>query len=308
MRHKVLMQRSTFLLKYGRNRLLTFGEKMTKTSRFLAVAALFFLSVLNAHAQSPDASSLVSRYGTIVDRRDVGAGGLTAWTVEKGGRRVVLYTTADAQALFTGVVWDAATGRNLSDAFVPGGTSVPRIVQQPPEQTGVRVAAAFDGKFSGAVPASMQAVDSLAGIKEGRGGIADTLYIIVDPRCPYCRKAYNITRDYVKKGYSIKWIPVVALGDPANGVPLAATILQSGDKNIIERVLGKHEQIRTPPSKETEAALSTSLAFMFAAFERNGGQQAGVPVGFFIDRRSGKPRMMTGVSEKVVLEDIFGKL
>ncbi|RXF38773.1 hypothetical protein EG864_15845, partial [Enterococcus faecalis] len=104
------------------------------------------------------------------------------------------------------------------------------------------------------------------GVKEGKGGIADTLYIIVDPRCPYCRKAYNITREYVKKGYTIKWIPTVALGDPANGLPLAATILQSKDKDVVERVLGKHEQIRTQPTKETEEALRTSLAFMFAAF------------------------------------------
>ncbi|MPN22258.1 hypothetical protein SDC9_169641 [bioreactor metagenome] len=210
------------------------------------------------------------------------------------------------------MVWDAATGRNLSDQFIPGNATVAtQPMAVPPvvaEQPGVRAAAAFDGKFTGTIPESMKTVDSLAGVKEGKGGIADTLYIIVDPRCPYCRKAYNITREYVKKGYTIKWIPTVALGDPANGLPLAATILQSKDKDVVERVLGKHEQIRTQPTKETEEALRTSLAFMFAAFEQNGGQQAGVPVAFFIDRRTGKPRMMTGVSEMVVLEDIFGKL
>jgi len=263
-------------------------------------------------AQGLDPAAVVSRYGKITDRRPVGVGGLTAWTVEKGGRKVVLYTTADTQALFTGVVWDAATGRNLSDQFIPGNATVAaQPMAVPPvvaEQPGVRAAAAFDGKFTGTIPESMKTVDSLAGVKEGKGGIADTLYIIVDPRCPYCRKAYNIPREYVKKGYTIKWIPTVALGDPANGLPLAATILQSKDKDVVERVLGKHEQIRTQPTKETEEALRTSLAFMFAAFEQNGGQQAGVPVAFFIDRRTGKPRMMTGVSEMVVLEDIFGKL
>jgi hypothetical protein len=265
-----------------------------------------------AAAQELDPSVVVSRYGKIVDRHPVGVGGLTAWTVEKAGRKVVLYTTSDAQAIFAGVVWDAATGRNLSDQFISGNdaiTAQPMVI--PPvaaEQPGVRAAAAFDGKFTGDIPESMKTVDSLAGVKEGKGGIADTLYIIIDPRCPYCRKAYNITREYVKKGYTIKWIPVVALGDPANGLPLAATILQSKDKDVVERVLGKHEQIKTQPTKETEEALRTSLAFMFAAFEKNGGQQAGVPVAFFIDHRTGKPRMMTGVSEMIVLEDIFGKL
>jgi len=328
------MQEYRYLLEYVRNRFLTRKEKTMTKAKLIAASVAALLALIGevlaeqgsqsstpkdvevdqqmpAAAQGLNPAEVVSRYGQITDHRPVGVGGLTAWTVEKGGRKLVLYTTADTQALFTGVVWDAATGRNLSDQFIPGNAMVAaQLMAVPPvaaEQSGVR-AAAFDGKFTGTIPESMATVDSLAGVKEGKGGIADTLYIIVDPRCPYCRKAYNITREYVKKGYTIKWIPIVALGDPANGLPLAATILQSKDKDVVERVLGKHEQIRTQPTKETEEALSISLAFMFAAFEQNGGQQAGVPVAFFIDRRTGKPRMMTGVSEMVVLEDIFGKL
>lgn len=321
---KFLMHIFCRLLEYGRNTFLTRTEKPMTKAKFMtkiAVAILAFtagaFAVQAGQSKTPaiDPAALVSRYGTIVDRSDVGVGGLTAWTVEKAGRRVVLFTTPDAQALFTGVVWDAATGRNLSDQFVaqanakntaPVPVAVPAVQAQP--EAGVRAAAAFDGKFTGAIPESMKTVDSLAGVREGKGGIVDTLYIIIDPRCSYCRKTYNITREYVKRGYSIKWIPAVALGDPANGVPVAATILQSKDKDVIGRVLGKHEQIKTQPTKETEEALRNNLAFMFAAFERNGGQQAGVPVAFYIDRRTGTPRMMTGVSEMVVLEDIFGKL
>lgn len=80
----------------------------------------------------------------------------------------------------------------------------------------------MDGSFKGAVPESMKTVDSLAGVKEGKGGIGDTVYIIIDPRCPYCREAYNLTRAYAAKGHSIKWIPSAALGNPEDGVPLAA--------------------------------------------------------------------------------------
>ena len=99
---------------------MTKAKFMTK----IAVAILAFtagaFAVQAGQSKTPaiDPAALVSRYGTIVDRSDVGVGGLTAWTVEKAGRRVVLFTTPDAQALFTGVVWDAATGRNLSDQFV----------------------------------------------------------------------------------------------------------------------------------------------------------------------------------------------
>lgn len=264
------------------------------------------------------AAGLVSRYGTIKHVAPVGIGGLTAWTVEKGGRRFVFYTTADAQALFMGVVWDATTGRNLSDQFAPASArsvmqtfmppaAVPQAIQQPVPQADIPPVAAFDGDYKGAISESMKTVNSLAGVTEGKGGIADTLYIIIDPRCPYCRLAYNNTREYVKKGRTIKWIPAVALGNSATGLPLAATILQSKDKTVLERVLGRHEQIATQPTSATEEALRNNLAFLFAAFEANGGQAAGVPVAFFIDRRTGSPRMMTGVSERVVLEDIFGK-
>ncbi|MEN5142106.1 hypothetical protein [Pseudomonas juntendi] len=264
----------------------------------------------------------VSRYGRIVSARPVGLGGLTAWTVEKNGHQVVLFSTPDSAVLFTGVAWNAETGSNISDAFLPGVAqavvappvaapvaAVPAAPQMSPvEAPNVREAAAMDGSFKGAIPESMKTVDSLAGIKEGKGGIGDTVYIIIDPRCPYCREAYNLTRAYAAKGHSIKWIPSAALGNPADGVPLAATILQAKDQNMLARVLGKHEQVRSEPSPETVEQLSTNLAFLFAAFEHNGKEQAGVPAAFFIDHRTGKPRMMTGLSQAVVIEDIFGKL
>ncbi|MCX2889476.1 MULTISPECIES: hypothetical protein [unclassified Pseudomonas] len=264
----------------------------------------------------------VSRYGRIVSARPVGLGGLTAWTVEKNGHQVVLFSTPDSAVLFTGVAWNAETGSNISDAFLPGVAqavvappvaapvaAAPAAPQMSPvEAPNVREAAAMDGSFKGAIPESMKTVDSLAGIKEGKGGIGDTVYIIIDPRCPYCREAYNLTRAYAAKGHSIKWIPSAALGNPADGVPLAATILQAKDQKMLARVLGKHEQVRSEPSPETVEQLSTNLAFLFAAFEHNGKEQAGVPAAFFIDHRTGKPRMMTGLSQAVVLEDIFGKL
>ena len=264
----------------------------------------------------------VSRYGRIVNARPVGLGGLTAWTVEKNGHQVVLFSTPDSSVLFTGVAWNAETGVNISDAFLPGVAQMnnPRPanppvaaapaapLMSPVEATNVREAAAMDGQSQGAVPESMKTVDSLAGVKEGDGSIGDTVYIIIDPRCPYCREAYNLTRAYAAKGHTIKWIPSAALGNPADGVPLAATILQAKDQRTLERVLGKHEQIRSEPSPETVEQLSTNLAFLYAAFENNGKEQAGVPAAFFVDHRTGKPRMMTGLSQAVVLEDIFGKL
>lgn len=348
-----LIRETTNLLECDRHRFLLLKEKSIMKGKYIAaslVAAIIVIgggfaikavgqqpvplldnnaaSTVKGQTRSPltvsgvPASEIVSRYGKIVSQRLVGAGGLTAWTVEKNGRKVVLYTTPDVQVLFTGVIWDAASGRNISDQFIPaaGVPTVSPIVSPqvsspqssiPAQMTSALTTesvAAMDGKFTGAVPEAMKTVDTLAGFKEGKGDIENTVYIIIDPRCPYCRKAYNMTREYVKKGYAIKWIPTVALGDPVNGLPLAATILQSKDKDVLGRVLGRHEAINMQPTKETTTAMEMSLSFMYAAFQQNGGQQAGVPVAFYLDHRTGKPRMMTGVSEMVVLQDIFGKL
>jgi hypothetical protein len=161
----------------------------------------------------------------------------------------------------------------------------------------------LEGKFSGAVPESMKVVDALKGVKEGTGKISDTLYVIFDPRCSSCRALYNSSRDYVKKGATIKWIPVVALGDPENGEQLAATILQSNDQDAIRRVLGNHEPIKTKPTQATKATLNKNLDFMFDAYEQSGGMAPGVPVAFYVNHRTGKPAMMINITA----EDIWGK-
>ncbi len=278
-----------------------------------------------------DHAVLVQRYGTIVESRPVGVGGLTAWTVEKGGRRVVLYTTADGQAVISGVVWEAVTGRNMSDQFVPAGlpgkapvaAAGPAVnMQQALAGNGVRPVmvsgpatappvGALVGKFSGKVPESILTIESLAGVKEGSGGPGDTLYVVFDPRCPYCRKAYNNLRPYVKKGFTVKWIPVVALADPASGTPVTASVLQvkPGEQaDMLRRVLGNKEEVRTVPSKAVLAALDRNLAFFYAAFKNNNVDKVGVPAAFFLDKRTGNPRMMTGIQEMPVIEEVFGRL
>lgn len=246
------------------------------------------------------AEEAVSRFGKIVDRKLVGSGGLTAWTVERNGTQLVLYTTPDVAVMFAGVAFDPATGRNLSAD--PGKPQLTTAATAP----AARPVAALDGEFTGAIPESMKTVDSLAGVKEGKGGIADTVYVVVDPRCPYCRTAYNRMRPYVNKGYSVKWIPTTALGNSQDGAPLVATVLQSENDSDKAKVLGGHDQIRTQPTQQSIDEMQTSLDFLLAAYKNNGGEQAGVPTAFFIDRRTGKARMLSGVSEQPVLDDIFG--
>lgn len=278
----------------------------------------------HAHAQAVQDDPVMAhlaRYGTPVTKQLLPVGGVTLWTViSKSGKPVQLYTTADGKALFSGVVWNLETGQNVTDSLMvpPLGNDpnfaarLPQVVAPETPKSNLvsgpnALPSAFDGKAPAQIPEAIRLVDGLAGYTEGKGGPADTLYVIIDPRCPYCRRAYLNTREYVKNGATIKWIPTAALGRPEQGLPLATTILRANNPDVVARVLGNHEQISTPPTDFELKQLDNNLDFMFEAFKQNNEPNPGVPVAFFIDRRSGKARMMMGVSEQVVIEDILGK-
>lgn len=272
-----------------------------------------------AVGQQPDdtAAARVGRYGKILDARPVGAGGLVAWTVQAtSGQSVELYTTADSSVVFTGIIWDAKTGKNISDQFLPHPPTLATAPAASPVASataGEHKASALEGKYTGAIPEAIKTVATLDGIQEGKGDPSNTVYIIFDPRCHYCHDAYALTRKYVKKGYAIKWIPSMALGDPEGGAPVAASIMQSKtpleELNRVMTTAYPFSGINVKPTKTTMEALAKNLSFLFAAFENshtNG--PAGVPVAFYIDHRTGKPTMMTGMSSQVVLNDIFGQI
>lgn len=316
---------------------ITFFKPSLVVALCLIGVAMIGSVISFSHKQKPAASvdaiaKKVSRYARVVSHAEVGKGGLIAWTLDKDGQQVVLYTTPDGEALISGVVWDLESSKNLTDKFgvvqssagqqmtlsaAPTTTETPSpskagINNQPKDEYILNPAehfvSAMDGEYKGEVPESMKTVDSLKGIKEGKGSINNTVYIVFDPRCHYCRDAYTLTRELVSKGRSIKWIPTAALGQPAQATPLIATILQSKDKDVLDRIMSKHEPIASTPTPETIQAMNDNLSFMFAAFKQNSSQQAGVPVAFFLDHRTGKARMLSGVSDPAVIKDIFGSL
>ncbi len=302
-------------------------------SRYLAAflaAMLGFVAVVSAQASPLPASkgavtvaapsgadtpaARVGRYGKIVDAKPVGLGGLVAWTVEAtNGQTVVLYTTPDASVVFTGILWDAKTGKNISDQFLPrpSTSAMTPAVAAAAATPNEHKASALEGKYTGAIPEAIKTVASLDGIQEGKGNASNTVYIIFDPRCHYCHAAYALTRKYVKDGFAIKWIPSLALGDPSSGAPVVASIMQSKRPvQELARVMTSASPLGNDakPTKTTMELLAKNLSFLFAAFENSHSSgPAGVPVAFYIDHRTGKPTMMTGVSSQVVLDDIFGK-
>jgi thiol:disulfide interchange protein DsbG len=264
----------------------------------------------------------VGRFGKIVDARPVGKGGLVAWTVQaSNGQQVELYTTADSDVVFTGILWDAKTGQNLSDAFLPSSATVTAVSSaqasvagsaSPSAAPGEHEASAMDGKYTGPIPENIKTVASLDGIQEGKGDPANTVYIIFDPRCHFCHNTYALTRKYVQQGYSIKWIPSLALGDPASGAPVAAAIMQSktpvDELNQVMTTTYPFSGVTATPTEATMHSLDRNLDFLFAAFKNSHDPNPGVPVAFYIDHRTGRAVMTPGVSSQMVLNVIFGQI
>lgn len=241
-----------------------------------------------------------------------GAGGLNVWTVERGPTKTVLYTTPDNKVLLSGVLWDASSGVNLSDTFIsddmrvaPGdrpALASPAPVAQEPSFV-AKVAQVFSPSK---ISAPIKGVATLKGIKEGRAPDDKTLYIFFDPRCPYCASVYRKTRDYVKKGGTIKWVPVVILGDRVNGSSLIADTLQaSNPPAVLGSVMGSRGSGSTKPNAATTKALEENEAYFFAAFDANkGAGPAGVPVAFF-ETKDGAPQMVSGIDDDVLLNRIL---
>lgn len=257
---------------------------------FLIGCLMAFLSMAAYAAEQTPPKGVVKpqffdKQGIKVLGYQKGPGGLNVWQVERNGVRTTFYTTPDNKALISGVVWDAVTGANLSDALIPN------VAQ-----------AASDG----GVPEAIKGIDTLVGVKEGKGSMEKTLYIIFDPRCPHCHAVFRKTRQYVAQGGTIKWIPVTVLGQSTEGARLVADVLQS--PNPIQAlgaiVAGKRNGERQP-SAATSRAIAENEAYFFAAFDRNkSAGTAGVPVAFFMTK-DGSPQMVSGVDDDLLLQQIF---
>jgi thiol:disulfide interchange protein DsbG len=248
-----------------------------------------------------------------------GPGGLNVWTVNRRGVSTVLYTTADNKVLLSGVLWDAKSGGNLSDAFIPEPPNAPAQSSAQPSESpalapqGVSVAEPLAAASTVAVPAKpgtvaapIAGVSALRGVKEGNATAAKTLYILFDPRCPHCKNVYVETRDYVRKGLSIKWIPTTVLGRDSVGTAMVADVMQ--DPNPVAAMARVEMGGFRQPSvvdKATLSAIADNNEYFWAAFDRNTSVgPAGVPVGFF-QTHAGMPQMVTNLEDPALLARIF---
>lgn len=200
-------------------------------------------------------------------------GGLTAYTAVKDGKPIVFYTTSDHTTTFVGVLFDSATGKNLSDPFVERsqvlvGKGSPAQVAPPavnanPTGTPAPSAAEIARHFYS---------NEVAGILEGKASPERTTYVFFDSRCPYCHGLFNATRAVAKQGATIKWIPVNTLG--AQGVPLSAEALRTGIPGMEALSRGGLRGVEPTNLEREHIQANTAL---FGAIVRQVGKEAGTP-------------------------------
>ena len=255
----------------------------------------------------------VASLGEITDQRVVPARpGMIAWHLKaKNGQKVTAYTTADG-LLIMGGIWDLATKIQLNENFngAAAETQAPVPAAQSTEMPTAQVGTdngSFVGPFTGPTPTSIKAIDERSGVKLGKGDMNDTLYVMVDPRCPYCHQAYENLKPYMDKGLTVKIIPTVALGNPTQGAPMANAMLKATNRTEMDAIMADPTAHTAPLNDADKTALDTNLAFLFAAFEQ-AKQKPGVPAAFFVDRKTGKGRLVMGLSEQNVVKEVLGDL
>lgn len=276
----------------------------------------------------------VSAIGSVKGYEATTTNNMYAWYLEKNGKTLVIYNTPDEASFIKGTIYDMASKKVISDKYAvkslefaspefrekilstygltprsaaTAGTAAP-VALSASEQ------AAYDKGYMNikwqkdGIPEALQMIDGLSGAKEGNAAPQDTVYIFYDPRCPWCHKTFDATRSYVKKGYSIKWIPTVALGRSDAAYALAAAPIQLAA--MLEPSFQKKDSAKaTAATKSDIKAIDTNLQFLSAYFKKvMPDDQISVPIALFLDKTSGKVTHLQGLSDKPALELLFGEL
>lgn len=292
----------------------------------LALSVSLFASTIYA-APSVELQNRMKAMGT-VQTHQVIEGGLTAWTISsKSGKVAVFYTTPDEKVLIKGNLWKTSDRKNISDDInlkalnyaspdfqkrVLGSatkTTTASGNQQASQPTQQNFTAEIVGKFNGPVPEIIKLLDQSAGYKEGKGNATDTLYVFYDPRCKWCHEAYYKTRNYVQKGFTIKWLPTLALGQSESGYRMAASILQAPKADSLEKIFNRDSSYQVDPTDKSRKNIDTNLEHLLAlvaGFDGKGARVS-VPTGFYVNKRTGKIKKVDALSESINLEMVFGK-
>lgn len=269
----------------------------------------------------------LSQYGKIVYEGKSNVDGVKKWIVNTNGTDKTVFSAGNIPVVFTGDGFDIKSGKSLKDE---------NDLNPPLSERNVK-SFAFMNDYTGLVPDGLNILERMPNYTEGEGGALKTLYIFFDPQCPWCHKAYNETRKYVKNGHSIKWLPVDIVGGDGSR-SLAALLLATSDP-VKLKALGydfeKGNVFNNIMSAKTPQRRSELIAAANKIIQESKGKvdfdkifddisnndkfiidqlnahpeidKKGVPAAFVFDSRIGKAKLIMGISEQVVLQDIYGE-
>lgn len=302
--------------------------KLLKSKQNALLALTMSICVSNAFASpSAELTNKMKSLG-VVHNHQVVSGGLTAWSIgTKSGKVAVFYTTPDEKVMIKGDLWNTADRKNISDSInlksleyaspdfkkrVLSSIKKPQTKPQtmPQQQyTEKHYSAEIVGTFNGPTPKIISILDESAGYKEGKGSATDTLYIYYDPRCKWCHEAFYKTRPHIAKGFSIKWLPTLALGQSDSGYAMAASILQNPTKDTLENVFKRNTKYQVQATDKSRQQIDLNLENLLAlvaSFDGDGARVS-VPTGFYLNKKTGKVKKVEGLSEDIFLDQVFGK-
>lgn len=295
----------------------------------LIILALLVVLFMNRGQSLEKTQASIEKVAEVVSHEPVPNSSMHAWFVKlkSDGSPALFYTTKDGKTMAAGTLWDSESGdpisNELTEKLVKNNPELGGGPEVEPEATAAAAPGQADltpgqaiGDFDGEVPALFNALDGLGGFKEDASvAPEDTIYVLYDPRCPYCHKLFEVTRDIdmKAKGVTMKWLPTVALGsqgpeDPA--VAQAALGLEAKSVAEFEASLSGTNSNPDKVANLTEdhfEALDANLALLYDATDRTmPGQPKAVPAVFYLDKRNGAPRLVYGAQEPEVLKSIFG--
>lgn len=302
---------------------------------FFVVSTFTLLVMLLANRPAPldDVQKDVEHLGEVISRHEVPDSTMTAWYVKvsDSSETALFYTTRDGKTMAGGTLWDTATGQPITSdlaekmiadnpdlasgavAGESGGTAQPTTSASQPDLTPGQAIGDWDGE----VPEVFNVLDTLGGFKEDPSvAPEDTIYLLYDPRCPYCHEFMEKSRDIdlEAKGVTIKWLPSVALGVQGEDDPViaqAAYGLDATDADEFVKSFGQGAAVKRVDTVTDEhmAALDANLSLLYEASDRTFGEGSpkAVPAAFFMDKRNGSPRMVYAAQEDDILISIFGE-
>lgn len=286
----------------------TLTDKITTENSLTTVSSD---SIKNAN---PKGMAIMQQFGKVVHSQAL-SDGITAWVIEKNQKRIIFYTSPNYELLISGQVWNAKTKLNISKTLAKHVQNSEQPLLQKMQNSTLNNVGPTNLLASSQInkinvntptPESILMLDQLSGVKENKQNPRDTLYIVIDPRCPYCQKTYSQSRDYIANGKSIKWIPAIVLGQSDKALEAASYLLQTSNATVaLEDVLKHKKWATTIASSNTLKSLQRNRDYFYLAVEKNAVTPAGVPLAFFFDKRTQKARILTGIHHPAIMQDVF---